>query len=130
MNKVVEELKKTRVFYVATVENDQPRVRPFSSVTEIDGQPYLCTGNKKDVWAQMMKNPKIEISGMTSEDTWVRVTARAVRDDNDAHRAAMLADPTGPSKLYTVGDGVFEVLRLEDVKAVRYSFTKAPEVIA
>lgn len=129
MNKIVEELKKTGVFYVATLEGDQPRVRPFSSITEIDGQLYICTNNKKKCYEQMMKNPKVEISGMGKDGTWLRITGKLVRDDRDEARAAMLADPTGPSNLYTVGDGIFEVLRLEDAVCTKYSMTAEPEII-
>lgn len=129
MNRIVEELKKTGVFYVATAEGDQPRVRPFSSVTEFDGQLYICTNNKKNCYAQMVKNPKVEISGMGKDGTWLRVTGKLVRDDRDEARAAMLADPTGPSKVYTAGDGIFEVLRLEDAVCIRYSMAAEPEVI-
>ena len=64
MNKIVEALKATKVFYVATIDGDQPRVRPFSSVTDIDGKLYICTNNTKKVFDQMMKNPKVEICGM------------------------------------------------------------------
>lgn len=129
MNKIVEELKQTGTFFVATMDGDQPRVRPFSSVTEIDGQPYLCTNNTKKVWAQIMKNPKVEISGMEKDGTWIRVTAKLVRDDRDGARAAMLADPTGPSQLYKLGDEIFEVLRLEDAVCTKYSFTADPVMI-
>lgn len=47
MNKIVEELKKVKVFYVATIDETQPRVRPFSSLMEFEGNLYLCTNNKK-----------------------------------------------------------------------------------
>lgn len=129
MNKIVEELKKTGTFFVATIDGGQPRVRPFSSVTEIDGKPYICTNNTKKVWEQMIKNPKVEISGMEEDGSWIRVTARLVRDDRDEARAAMLADPTGPSQIYKPGDKTFEVLRLEDVVCTKYSFTADPVAI-
>ena len=129
MNRIVEELKKVGVFYVATQDVDQPRVRPFSSATEIDGKLYLCTNNTKDCYKQMIANPKVEISGMGKDGTWLRITGRLVRDDRDEARAAMLADPSGPSNLYHLGDGIFEVLRLEDAVCTKYSFSGAPEVI-
>ena len=129
MNRIVEELKAVKTFYVATMDGDQPRVRPFGSVTEIDGSPYICTNNTKDCYKQMMENAKIEICGMGEDGTWIRVTGRAVRDDRDEARKAMLEDPTGPSRLYKLGDGIFEVLRIEDAVCTKYSFTKEPEVI-
>ena len=74
MNKIVEELRKTGVFYVATLDEDnQPRVRPFSSLTEINGSLYLCTNNTKDVYKQIQKNSKIEICGMGKDGTWIRI---------------------------------------------------------
>lgn len=129
MNKIVEELKKTGVFFVATEDGDQPRVRPFSSVAEIGGKPYICTNNQKKCYAQMMKNPKVEISGMEKDGSWIRVTGKLVRDDRDEARAAMLADPTGPSNLYKLGDQIFEVLCIEDAVCTKYSMTAEPIVI-
>lgn len=129
MNHIVEELKKVKVFYVATVEGDQPRVRPFSSVTEFEGKAYLCTNNTKEIYRQITANPKVEISGMGQGGTWIRVLAKLVRDDRDEARSAMLADPTGPSNLYKIGDGIFEVFYLEDAVCTKYSFTADPVVV-
>lgn len=129
MNRIVEELKKTGTFFVATEDGDQPRVRPFSSVTEFEGKLYICTNNTKDCYKQMTENPKVEICGMGKDGTWVRVNGTLVRDDRDEARAAMLADPTGPSNLYKLGDGIFEVLYVENAVCTKYSFTAAPEII-
>lgn len=129
MNKIVAALKEVGVFYVATVEDGQPRVRPFSSVTEFNGHCYLCTNNTKEIYKQLMKNPRVEISGMNKKGEWIRCSGKLVRDDNDEARKAMLADPTGPSSLYKIGDGIFEVLRLEEANCVKYSFFSKPEKI-
>lgn len=130
MNRIVEELKKTGVFYVATVDgSNQPHVRPFSSVTEFEGRTYLCTNNTKEVFKQIIGNPKVEISGMGKDGTWLRIQAVLVRDERDEAKKAMLEEPTGPSQLYKLGDGIFEVFYLDEVKALKYSFTKAPETI-
>ncbi len=129
MNHIVEELKNVKVFYVATVEEDQPRVRPFSSVAEFEGKAYLCTNNTKEIYRQIMANPKVEISGMGKGGTWIRISANLVHDDRDEARAAMLADPTGPSNLYKVGDGIFEVFYMKDAVCTKYSFTADPVVI-
>ncbi|MBE6051504.1 MAG: NimC/NimA family protein [Clostridium sp.] len=130
MNKIVEELKRVGVFYVSTIDGDQPRVRPFSSVCEFEGKAYICTNNTKECFKQMMANPKVEISGMAKDNTWIRLSGKLVRDDRDEARAAMLNDPTGPSQLYKLGDGIFEVFYLEDVSCTRYSFTGEPEKLA
>lgn len=129
MNRIVEELKKTKIFYVSTIDGDQARVRPFSSCTEFEGALYICTNNQKNVYKQIMTNPKIEICGMENDGTWIRINGTAVRDDRDEARKAMLEDPTGPSNLYTLGDGLFEVLKVENPKCIKYSMTNDPEVI-
>lgn len=129
MNNIVTELKKTGIFYVATIDGDQARVRPFSSCMEFEGELYICTNNTKDVYQQFLANPKIEICGMEKDGSWIRLTGTAVRDDRDEAREAMLNDPTGPSNLYTLGDGIFEVFKIEDVKCTKYSMTKDPEII-
>lgn len=130
MNRIVEELKKTRVFFVATVENDQPRVRPFSSVAEYEGNAYLCCGNFKEVYKQISVNPKIELCGMYGDGTsWLRVTAVAEEDDRIEVQRAVLDDPTGPKQLYEAGDGRFVTYKLTNVTAKKYSFFAPPEEI-
>lgn len=129
MNRIVEELKNTGVFYVATVDAVQPRVRPFSAVEDIGGKICLCTNNTKDVYKQMIANPKVEISGMNKDGTWIRVSGKVVRIDDDKVRAEMLEKEPSLKNMYHVGDGIFEVLKLEDAKCMKYSFTAAPEEI-
>lgn len=62
MKGVPDFLKGAGTFYIATVDGDQPRVRPFGAVCEFEGKLYITTNNKKDVFKQMLNNPKIEIS--------------------------------------------------------------------
>ena len=129
MNRVVEELKKVNVFYIATIENDEPKVRPFSSVAEFEGHAYLCTGNFKDIYRQIKQNPHIELCGMYDGGTWLRVSAVCVEDNRLEVQQAVLNDPTGPSQLYSAGDGRFVTYRLDEVKALKYNFYSAPEEI-
>jgi uncharacterized pyridoxamine 5'-phosphate oxidase family protein len=119
----------TGVFYIATVEDDQPRVRPFGAVIEFDGKIYLCTNNRKEVFKQMMRNSKTEICGSLPDGRWIRVTGTLVRDDNDAARAAMLEVIPMLKRMYRVGDGLFEVLYLDNPVATLYLMDGAPEVI-
>ena len=129
MNKVVEELKKVKVFYIATVDNDQPRVRPFSSVAEFEGNAYICCGNHKEIYKQLSDNPKLELCGMYDGGTWLRVSAVAVEDDRVEVQQTVLDDPTGPKQLYKAGDGRFVTYKLTEVKALKYNFYAAPEAI-
>ena len=105
MNKIVEELKKVKVFYIATMENNQPRVRPFASVTDFENNAYICSGNFKEVYKQIKRNPKVEFCGMYDNTSWLRVTATCVEDNRLEVQQSMLADPTGPKGLYKAGDG-------------------------
>ena len=129
MNKVVEELKKVKVFYIATIDEDRARVRPFGSITEFEGNAYICTGNFKDVYKQICKNPKIEISGMADDYTWLRVCATCVEDNRIEVQKAILDDPTGPKGLYEAGDGRFVTFLLTDIKATKHSFVDKPKNI-
>ncbi len=129
MNKVVEELKKVKVFYIATIDGDKPRVRPFSSVAEFEGHIYLCTGRHKETYKQLSNNPHIELSGMYDGGTWLRVSADVIEDNRVEAEQAVLDDPTGPSQLYKAGDGRFVVFKLTNVKAYKYNFYSAPEEI-
>lgn len=129
MNKIVEELKKVKIFYIATVEGDQPCVRPFSSVAEFEGHAYLCTGNQKSVYKEISQNNKVELSGMYDGGTWLRVSATLIEDNRVEAQEAVLNDPTGPSQLYKPGDGRFIIYKLENIKAYKYNFYSAPEEI-
>lgn len=129
MNKIVEELKKVKVFYLASIESNMPRVRPFGTIAEFEGKPYLCTGNKKDVYKQIKDNNYVELCGMYDEANWLRVKGRLVEDNRIEVQKAVLADPTGPKGLYEAGDGNFATFFLDDIKATKYSFFKAPEDI-
>ena len=127
MNKIYEAIKKVGTFFVATVdEGGQPRVRPFDSLMEYEGKVYICTSNTKKCYAQMAANPKVEISGMNPDETWIRVSATLVRDDRDEVRAAMLEANPVIKRLYHIGDGIFEVLYLKDPVCTQYSLSADP----
>ena len=77
MKEVTEFLKKAGVFYLGTVDGDQPEIRPIGVFQEYDGRLFTAVGQHKKVYAQIMKNPKIVICAM-SENRWIRVRAKAV----------------------------------------------------
>ncbi len=130
MKRVVEELREAGVFYVATVEQDQPRVRPFGAVMDYKGKACFCTNNTKDVYKQLIENPKVEICGCKEDGAWVRVTGKLIREDNDVARAAMLESVPGLKGMYQVGDGIFEVFYLTDASAMLYPRNAAPVKLA
>jgi len=128
MKNILTFLKECGTFYLATNEDNQPRVRPFGAVSEFEGKLYIVTNNKKNVFNQMIKNPKIEISG-TIKDKWIRVEGTAVKDDNSNAKEKMLADNPVLSKMYSADDEIMEVFYIKDGSATFYSFTEEPKEI-
>ena len=125
MKEVLEFLQKAGTFYVATVDGDQPHVRPFGAVCEFEGKLYLVTNNTKDVYKQMLANPKLEISSM-ADNKWIRLSAEVVRDDRREARKAMLDANEGLRNMYNEDDGKVEVLYLKNATAAICSFTEPP----
>ncbi len=125
MKEAVEFLKKCGVFYLATVEGDQPRVRPFGALNVFEDKLYIITNNTKDVFQQMKVNPKVEISGM-AEGKWIRLTAEAVRDERFEARQAMLDANPSLRSMYNEEDEIMEVLYLTNATGAICSFTEAP----
>lgn len=128
MEKVYQFLKDAGVYYLATVEGDQPRVRPFGTVDIFEGKLYIQTGKKKDVSKQMHANPKVEICAC-KDSAWLRVTAKAVADDRVEAQEHMLAAYPRLQAMYKAGDGNVEVLYLTDATAVFTVFGSEPETI-
>ena len=127
MHEVYEFLKAAGVIYLATVDGDQPRVRPFGTIDLYDGRLYIQTGKSKDVANQLKANPKIEISAMHA-GRWIRLEAEAVLDDNIEAQVHMLDNYPDLKAMYTPGDGNTEVYWLSNVSAAICSFTDEPEV--
>ena len=129
MNEVYEFLKACGVYYLATVEGDQPRVRPFGTYDVFEGKLYIQTGKIKPVAQQMKANPKVEISAMSPDGKWIRIAAEAVLDDNIVAQEHMLASYPSLQAQYKPGDGNTEVYYLKNATAVICSFTEAPKTI-
>lgn len=128
MKRVYEFLKNSQVYYLATVEKDQPRVRPFGTVDIFEDRLYIQTGLSKDVAKQMLENPKVELSAMF-EGKWIRVAAEAVHDDNIEAQKHMLDAYPDLKGMYQPGDGNTAVFYLKNAAATISSFTDAPEII-
>ena len=123
MKEILEFLRECGTFYLATTEGDQPRVRPFGVVCEFEGKLYIATTNKKDVYNQMLKNPKIEICGM-NKGKWMRVAGEVELDEHREARVAMMEANKSLENMYNVDDNLFVVLSFKNAKARLYSFTE------
>lgn len=127
MKKTLEFLQESGTFYLATVEGDQPRVRPFGAVFEYEGKLYIVTNNTKKCFKQMLENPKVEMCGMNKKGQWIRVTGEVVNDDRrEVKKFALEAVPSLKS-MYSVDDGIFAVLYFTKGTATISSFTTKPE---
>jgi uncharacterized pyridoxamine 5'-phosphate oxidase family protein len=128
MKKVVDLIHKSGVFYIATIDGDKPRVRPFGFIMEFEGKLYFTTNNQKDFYKQLQKNPHTEISAMPEEGKWIRLEGRAVFDGNlAAKKRAFETFPRFKDMYDSPENPIFEVLYLEAPAAVLYSMTGAPE---
>lgn len=128
MDKIYQFLKDAGTYYLATVEGDQPRVRPFGTIDVFEGKLYIQTGKKKDVSKQIHLNPKIEICAF-KDGVWLRVAAKAVADDRIEAQQHMLDAYPSLQGMYKAGDGNTEVFCLTEGVATFSSFTAAPEII-
>lgn len=129
MKEVYEFLKKCDTYYLATVEGDQPRVRPFGTVNIFEDKLYIQTGKIKPVSKQMKENPKIEISAFDGT-SWIRVQAIAVEDDRLEAKQSMLDAYPSLQSMYKADDGNTQVLYLKDAVATIMSFSgQEPKVI-
>ena len=126
MNEIYEFLKKCGTYYLATVDGDQPRVRPFGTIDLFEGRLYIQTGKVKDVAKQLKANPKVEISGMAGSK-WIRLAAEAVLDERIEAQTHMLDAYPALQGMYKPGDGNTEVFYLKNARAQICSFTEAPQ---
>ena len=129
MKEVYDFLKKCQVYYLATVDGDQPRVRPFGTALIFEDKLYIQTGKAKDVSKQMIKNPKIEICAFAG-DTWVRVEALAIEDDRIEPKQKMLDEHPQLKSMYSADDENTQVLYLKDATATFSSFSGESKVIS
>lgn len=127
MEETYEFLKKCETYYLATVEGDQPRVRPFGTVDIFEGKLYIQTGKVKNVSKQIMANPKIEICAFY-EGKWIRVEAKAIEDDRIEAKQHMLDAYPSLQSMYRADDGNTQVFYLKDATATISSFTEEPKV--
>lgn len=128
MREVYDFLKAAGTYYLATVEDGQPRVRPFGTVNIFEDKLYIQTGKSKNVSKQIQSNPKVEICTMKS-GKWLRLAGELIRDDRKEAKADMLEHYPELKKMYSADDDNTEVLYFKNATATFYSFTGEPKVI-
>lgn len=125
MKEVYEFLKKCGTYYIATVEADQPRVRPFGTIDLFEDKLYFQTGLVKPIARQLAANPKVELSGM-ADGKWIRLSGEAVLDERVEAQEHMLDAYPNLRGMYQPGDGNTAVYYLKNATAQICSFTEPP----
>ena len=128
MNEVWEFLKSCGTYYLATVDGDQPKVRPFGTAEIFEGKLYMQTGKKKDCYRQLLENPNAEICCF-KDGTWLRLRGKLIPDDRIEAKKDMLDKNPSLRRMYDENDDNTIVLYFKDAVAVFSSFTAAPREI-
>lgn len=128
MKEVYEFLKACGTYYLATVDGDQPRVRPFGTADLFEDKLYIQTGKVKDVSRQIQANPKVEICAF-KDGKWLRIAGKLIRDDRVEAKRHMLDAHPELKGMYSAEDDNTEVLYFQDAAATFSSFTEAPKTV-
>ena len=128
MERVCQFLKDAGVYYLATVENDQPRVRPFGTAHIFENKLYIQTGKVKPCSRQIMANPKVEVCAF-HQGAWVRIAGELVEDDRVEAKKSMLDAYPNLRGMYDEKDGNTQVLYFKNAVATFASFGGPPEVV-
>ena len=128
MERVCNFLKGAGVYYLATVEGDQPRVRPFGTAHIFEGKLYIQTGKVKPTSHQLAANPKAEICAFM-EGAWIRIVCELVEDDRFEAKKSMLDAYPNLRGMYDENDGNTQVFYMKNAVATFCAFGKAPEIV-
>ncbi len=128
MQKVLTFLKDAGTYYLATVDGDQPRVRPFGTAHIFENKLYIQTGRTKDVAKQIFANPKVELCAF-KDGQWIRVAGELVEDNRREAKQSMLDDYPSLQQMYSADDENTLVFYFKNAKATFCSFTGAPETV-
>jgi uncharacterized pyridoxamine 5'-phosphate oxidase family protein len=128
MNEVQEFLKDCGVYYLATLDGDQPRVRPFGTAEIINDKLYIQTGKSKNVYKQIEANNNVELCAF-KDGRWIRISGKLIPDDTVESKKEMLDKNPNLRSMYDENDDNCIVLYFESGVATINSFTEAPKVI-
>ena len=128
MERVCKFLKNAEVYYLATVEGNQPRVRPFGTVNIFEGKLYIQTGKVKPCSKQILDNPKVEISAF-HQGAWIRIAGELAEDNRVVAKKSMLDAYPNLRSMYDEKDDNTQVFYFKNAIATFYSFSSAPETV-
>lgn len=127
MEEVIRFLSENPVQYLATVGCDgKAKCRPFMFAGALDGRLWFCTNNQKDVYKDMQANPYIEVSISSPSYAWIRLSGRAVFENNMTVKEGCMNNPIVKSQYQTADNPIFTVFYLADARAVISDFSGNP----
>ncbi len=129
MKDVISFLNDAGFYFLATVDGDQPRVRPFGAHVEYEGKIYFSTNSQKEIYKQILSNPFVEISGVDPAGRWIRLSGEAVVDNRTEIKEKMIEANPALSSRYNANDAIFTVFYLKNPQATLFSFTEEPKKI-
>ncbi len=119
MSKVNDFLTEAGVFFMATVDGDQPKLRPLGAHLEMDGKVIFGVGDFKAVYREMVVNPKVEIVACKPDGHWLRYTGKAVFEEDPKYAEAILDMIPDLRNIYNEETGnKMMTFHLEDATAV------------
>ena len=119
-------LKDAGSYFLATVDGDQPHVRPFGTAEIFEGKLYIQTGKVKNVYKQIIANPKAEICAF-KDGKWIRIVCELVADERVSAKKDMLDKNSTLRSMYNENDDNTIVFYLRNATATISSFTSDPE---
>ena len=126
LKRVIEFLDAAQTYYLATVEGDQPRVRPFGTALIYNDKLYIQTGKVKAVSKQLAANPKAEICAFNN-GSWIRIAGELVNDDTREVKTLMLEKMPVLRNMYNEDDGNMQMLNFKTATVTISSFTAPSE---
>lgn len=129
IQKVYEFIIQCGTYYIATIDGDKPRVRPFGTVVIFEEKLYIQTSKLKNVSKQIQENPNVELCAFNG-DKWIRVSGKLVRDDRIEAKRYMLDKHPSLKSVYSAEDDKTEVLYFENATAVISSFSAEDEIVS
>ena len=128
MEEIIEFFNKAKMFYLATVDGDKPRVRPFGGLLLLNGKVYFNTSDTKDVYKQMIGNPNVELCAF-DKGIWLRVEGTAVKETTEDLKKEMFKAQPGVAKMYEGKEMSFQIFSLENILATKNSIKGKEKII-
>lgn len=130
MNEIIKLITEAKTFYIATVDGNKPKVRPFGFIMEHEGKIYFSTTNQNKLFNQLASNPYCEICTVSSDGKWIRLSGKAVFDPRIEVKAKVFEVMPELKNMYKSADNLnFEAFYLDEAEATIYSFSEQPKVI-